>query len=369
MRVLGLMSGTSLDGIDAAILETDGVEIGALGAHLFRPYAAPMRSLLQKAVEAGKNCLPALQKKAEAMITEAHGSAVQALCARLDKREMPSLIGFHGQTLWHSPESGETCQIGDCALLARQSGMDVVGDFRVNDMAHGGEGAPLAPLYHQALARASDLPFPLVVLNIGGVANLTWIGSGEDESTLLAFDTGTGMALLNDWVMRHEKRPYDEEGALGAKGKADQTILKTFMQSPYFSRPPPKSLDRGHFSLNPLQGLGAADGAATLTHLTLEGILAARRHLPAEPKLWVLTGGGRRNRFLLSCLKQSLRQELRTAEEVGWQGDMIEAQAFAYLAARSVCDLPLSLPKTTGVPLPLTGGTLYKFSDRNASLS
>jgi anhydro-N-acetylmuramic acid kinase len=348
---LGLMSGTSLDGIDAALVETDGERAVPVGAPLTVPYDAVLREALRGALGA-TGPVTAVERA----LTEAHAAAVRRL---LDSNRLaPSrvaVIGFHGHTILHRPREGVTRQIGDGALLARLCGIDVVNDFRANDVAQGGEGAPFVPLYHAALAR--ELEKPLAVLNVGGVANLTWIGA---DGTVIAFDTGPGNAQLDDWVRRHTGRPFDEGGALAGSGTADGAILARLLARPYFDRPAPKSLDRLDFDLAAVDGLAPADGAATLAAFTCAAVGRALAHLPAAPRRWLVTGGGRRNATLMAGLATVLGVAVEPVEAVGWNGDALEAQAFAFLAVRSLRGLPLSLPATTGVRAPATGGILHR---------
>ena len=249
--------------------------------------------------------------------------------------------------------------MGDGATLARRLGVDVVGDFRSADVAAGGEGAPLAPLYHAALAM--KLPKPLAVLNLGGVANVTWIGAAGvgEVRDILAFDTGPGNALIDDWVRRHTGAAADIGGALAAAGRASVEHVARFLERPFFARTPPKSLDRDDFRDAMPDGLSAKDGAATLTEMTAAAVAAARRHFPAPAREWLVCGGGRHNPALTAALARRLGAPARPVEAVGWNGDALEAQAFAYLAVRSVAGWPLSLPSTTGVPHPTTGGRRF----------
>jgi anhydro-N-acetylmuramic acid kinase len=351
MMAVGMMSGTSLDGVDVALLRTDGAGVVSAGPALTVPYQAALREKLRKAL--GRREAPAETVEA---LTRAHAEALEAFYARFDlKRFNIDLIGFHGQTIWHRPEQGLTVQIGDGALLAELTNVPVVCDFRAADVAAGGQGAPLVPVYHAALA--VDLPKPLAVVNIGGVANVTWIG--EDDE-LLAFDTGPGNALMDDWVRLHTGRNYDKDGALAAEGDVDLGSLSKLLANSYFERPPPKSLDRNDFRLEPLASLSAEDGAATLAAVTIAAIGLAEDHFPESPKRWIVAGGGRHNRLILAGLREQLDQPVLTAEDVGWDGDALEAQAFAYLAVRSIRGLPLTFPGTTGVRKPLTGGRLFR---------
>ncbi len=350
------MSGTSLDGVDAALLVSDGEAIGETGPWLSDAYDEPLRAALRAAL-AGQGDI----EQTEKTMTEAHARAAGRLLAEagLTARDI-AVVGFPGQTLSHRPAEGITRQIGDGARLANLLGIDVVNDFRRADVAAGGQGAPLAPLYHAALGR--DLTPPLAVLNLGGVGNLTWLGAPRPDGTpaLLAFDTGPGCALIDDWLLAHSGRAYDDGGKLAAAGTVRDDLLAGLLGHPFFALPPPKSLDRNAFDPAPLAGLSAADGAATLTAFTAAAVHRALAHLPAPPGRWLVTGGGRHNRTLMAQLKARLQATVEPVERAGWQGDALEAQAFAFLAVRALRGLPLSLPSTTGVPRPLTGGALHR---------
>ena len=359
-KVIGLMSGTSLDGVDGALLETDGQDVAIPGLSLTIPYEAKMRALLkatmQEAAAEGTKESASI-REAERLVTEAHAEAVKALLAKagLAAGEV-ALIGFHGQTILHRPRERRTWQIGDGALLARLTGIDVINDFRGRDVKAGGQGAPLMPLYHAVLLRRSGLGEPLVLVNIGGVANVTYV-SGE---TILAFDTGPGNAPIDDWMQKHTGKPVDEDGALAAGGKVDGAVLEKMLANAFFARRPPKSLDRMDFGMEAVEMLSPANGAATLTEFTAASIARAREYFPQSPAAWIVTGGGRHNNSLMAGLRERVRAPVLTAEEAGWNGDAMEAEGFAYLAMRSKKGLPLSLPSTTGVREPMTGGKLHR---------
>ena len=361
MKAIGMMSGTSMDGIDIALVETDGERIDAFGAVGGRPYTKTERELLHRAVAdaAGlrkRDDRPPLLMEAEDLITESHAQVVKTFLRenRLGAGDI-DVIGFHGQTVIHRPEDRLTVQIGDGQRLADMTGIRVVYDFRAEDVAEGGQGAPFVPAYHRALAIGSDLALPVVVINIGGVANVTWIGPNHD---LLAFDTGPGNALLDDWVRRTTGAPFDVNGELAARGKADSKLLETLLRHPYFLQKPPKSLDRNAFSLDVLAGKDPADGAATLTAFTAAALVCALAHFPMPPRAYVVAGGGAHNRALMAALEKLMPAKLVRADELGWVSDSIEAQAFAFLAVRSLFDMPLSFPATTGVTQPTKGGVL-----------
>jgi anhydro-N-acetylmuramic acid kinase len=347
------MSGTSLDGIDVAAIDSDGETQLVTGPALTIPYPADFRERLRGTL-GGVGDIAAV----EAELTRLHAAAVGEFRARHPDIRI-ELIGFHGHTVLHEPEKGRTWQIGDGARLAQLTGCDVVADFRSADVAAGGEGAPLAPLYHAALA--ANLEKPLAVLNLGGVGNVSWIGPGNIiDGDILAFDTGPGNAMLDDWVARHTGQTADFGGALARKGQVLASHVARFLASSYFAKPPPKSLDRDAFAAFTPQKLSAADGAATLTEMTAAAVAGARMHFPRPAREFLVTGGGRHNPALMAALARLLSVPVRPVEAVGWDGDALEAQAFAYLAIRSQRGLPLSLPTTTGVPQPMTGGHLFK---------
>ncbi len=343
--VIGLMSGTSLDGVDAAAIETDGVAVQGFGPSLTVAYTPELRADLRRLIDEGEDAVP----DAAHLMTLVHAEAVRRLGVPAE------LIGFHGQTILHAPERGITRQIGDAGLLARLTGMTVACDFRLADVAAGGQGAPLVPVFHAAMARA--LPKPLVVLNIGGVANLTYIAA---DGTLLACDTGPGNALLDDWMARRTGRAMDEGGRVASEGVVDEALLAALLADPFFARPAPKSLDRQHFaaSLGRIDHLTTENGAATLASFTARAV--ALCPLPAPPLRVLATGGGRHNHAIMQALRAATAAPVDPVEAVGWDGDALEAQCFAYLAARVVRGLPLSFPTTTGVPSPQTGGRLIK---------
>lgn len=344
---IGLMSGTSLDGVDIALIRTDGranVEPLRFDTH---PYSDDDRAAIRAAL--GKKTRDAIVERAETAVTQAH---LRALTSFGEKADM---IGFHGQTITHDPAAAFTWQIGDAALMARETRMDVVADFRSADVKAGGQGAPLLPMYHQA--RAASLGRPLAVVNIGGVSNVTYLGSGDD---ILAFDTGPGNAMIDDFIMSKTTHRYDEGGKIALSGTVDQNLLKQWMVHPYFNMAVPKSLDRNDFDVSDAAGLSLADGAATLTAFTIQSIAAALPHLPREPEQWIVTGGGRKNDTIMRGLNDALGVPVRPVESAGWNGDAVEAEGFAYFAVRSMLGLPITLPGTTGVPHPLTGGVLFR---------
>lgn len=362
-RALGTMSGTSMDGVDLALLETDGRAVLRMGPTLATAYTDLERDLLRQALRDAvpmtrRDERPGALAEAEAMVTTRHAEAVRAfLSANSLAPAQIDVIGLHGQTVLHRPALGLTVQIGDGERLARESGVAVVFDMRAIDVAAGGQGAPLVPVFHQALALGSGVPLPCAVLNLGGVGNVTWIGAGADP---VAFDTGPGNALLDDLMRERTNAVMDVDGALARAGHVDEAALAGLMAHRFFSQRPPKSLDRNAFSRDAVADLSTADAAATLAAFTGASAAAARRWMPAEPALWVVGGGGASNPAILADLARRVPGRVTTADAVGWSSAFLEAQAFAYLAVRSLEGLPLTFPATTGVSRPLTGGRLAR---------
>ena len=373
VRALGLMSGTSMDGVDLALIETDGVTIRVqrsangylepLGPTGYRAYTDDDRALLRAALTDAEAVVersdrPGCLAQAEDLVTGSHGEAVEAFLAEHDLRPQDiDVIGFHGQTVVHRPDQRMSVQIGDGQALARRLGIPVVSDLRLADIEAGGQGAPLVPAFHRALAEASGFAGALGILNIGGVANATLIGSGGG---LLAFDTGPGNALMDDWMRERTGRPLDDGGRTAARGRPDEALLSWLLNHPFFARRPPKSLDRNWFSHKLAGQLSTEDGAATLTAFTAQAVARALDHVPEAPLRWIVAGGGARNGELLRLLNYHLRAEITTADAIGWSSAYLEAQAFAYLAVRSMEGLPITFPETTGVPQPLTGGVIHR---------
>ncbi len=355
-----------MDGVDVALLETDGETIRAFGPALSLPYSDADREVLREALALARSmsdcgARPGMVGKADSIITTRHAEAIEILRAEHGLRHKDiDLIGFHGQTILHKPESGLTIQIGNAALLASRLGRPVVHDFRAADVAAGGQGAPLAPVFHRALAQRAGRPTPIAFLNLGGVANVTHIaGDGE----LIAFDTGPASALIDDWVQERTGAPYDEDGRLALAGQVDAARLTRLLADPYFALPAPKSIDRDHFATlagEVLDGLGLEDGAATLSAFTVESIVQAMTHLPSVPLSWIASGGGVHNQSIMEGLRRRLEAEVFAAHDLGFEADFIEAQAFGFMAVRSLRGLPITYPGTTGVAEPLTGGMLAR---------
>jgi anhydro-N-acetylmuramic acid kinase len=355
------MSGTSMDGIDVALLVTDGETVTCRGPALTIRYDSAQRSLLKQGLvdAAGltnRGARPGILPELEVQLTRWHGEALQTFARQHDvSMHWVDVIGFHGQTVIHRPEIGLTVQLGHGPALARMCGVPVVYDMRANDMTNGGQGAPLVPVYHRALT-AKLASKPVAIVNIGGVANVTWVGK---DNSLVAFDTGPGNALLDDWMMRHTGHSRDEGGALGLAGRVDEAAVAQFLGDSFFEQPAPKSLDRNTFAGISLDGLSVADGAATLVAVTTRAIALSVALMPEPPETWIICGGGRHNMAMMGGLEKQLGNVLK-AERLGLDGDAIEAEAWAFLAVRCLRVLPLTYPGTTGVREAVTGGVVAR---------
>jgi len=380
--VIGLMSGTSMDGIDAALIRTDGQRVTGRGPAVTIAYEAGQREMIQAAVSRaaglpGAPDVPVCFDDLGKALAEWHAVAVNAV---LDEAGLVAgdldAIGFHGHTVFHAPRPGQgpgyTWQAGDGEHLARLMGVPVVSDFRSADVAAGGEGAPLAPAYHAALLGSSGgglvrpSSWPVAILNLGGVGNVTYVGAPDRPEDMLAFDTGPANALIDEWVEEKGHGTFDRGGELSARGRVDEGLVREALQHPYFARPAPKSLDRLELQAlvaDPAWGeLELEDGAASRAALTAATVAAARDHLPGTaadwPAAWYVTGGGRHNAALMAKLRERLGVTVEPVEALGWRGDFLEAEAFAYLAVRSLDGLPVSFPGTTGIRVPLTSGRI-----------
>ncbi len=366
MRVLGFMTGTSLDAVDMAVLDTDGEAILGFGPAGERKLDPETRALVEAAIVAGRTWdwnarpPPAFAVAARA-VAEAHLVAARAFIAIEGLRACDfDLVGVHGQTVLHEPSGparaeGRTVQLIDAQYLANALGVAVAHDFRTADIAAGGQGAPLAPIYHAALARWSALEQPVAVLNLGGVGNVTLVGP---DGVLEAYDTGPANGMIDLWVQARTPGRCDEGGALARAGQVDQAVLANYLAHPYFQTRGPKSLDRFDFSLKPVERLSLEDGAATLTAFAAESVAIGLAALNHRPTRVIVCGGGRHNPALMEAIASRVPSDIQTAEAVGWRGDSIEAEAFAYLAARTAAGLPISFPATTGAPAAITGGRI-----------
>lgn len=356
-----------MDGIDVALLETDGETISRIGPSALHPYREDEVALLRRAVEearglSDRDSRPGVLAEAERMVTALHAGAVRVF---LDSNGIDpatiDVVGFHGQTVLHRPDDRLTVQIGDGQALADETGIRVVYDLRAADVAAGGQGAPLVPVYHRALAAMLDRPHPIAVLNIGGVANVTFINGVPDP---YACDTGPGNALIDDFMRDRNGEARDENGNAAARGRVDEAAVARVLQHSFFALKPPKSLDRNAFrewvaDRAQLSEKTVEDGAATLAAITAASVATIVPHLPEPPRSWVVCGGGANNATLMRMLGERLAPaRVETANAAGWNSDAIEAQAFAYMAVRSLRGLPITFPTTTGAPEPMTGGVV-----------
>ena len=352
---LGAMSGTSLDGVDVALVLTDGVTISEFGSSGYLGYTAGEQAVLRAAL--GKWPEDDVAAAAE-VVLQSHIAALQGFEA--------DVVGFHGQTLAHDPQGRGTFQLGEGAALAKAIERTVVWDFRSTDVELGGEGAPLAPFFHWACAKWMADSAPVAFLNLGGVGNLTWVdptsARPEDPDALLAFDTGPANAPINDLMMERRGLPFDKDGALAAQGQVVDGALELFLEEGYFRKMPPKSLDRNDFSvmLDLVRELDDADAAATMTAMAAAAVMQGMEHCPVAPDRLLVTGGGRHNPVMMAMLASALDCAVQPVEAVGLDGDMLEAQAFAYLAVRVMRGLPTSAPGTTGVRAPVGGGQISR---------
>jgi anhydro-N-acetylmuramic acid kinase len=365
---IGLMSGTSMDGIDLAMLRSDGETVVQRGPSFFVPYEAAFRREIEAGLEDAKAITKRVQRPGvlaglERAITVRHAEAVDRFVAHA-RRDWgkPEVIGFHGQTVLHRPKLGLTVQLGDGALLARLTEVPVVYDMRANDMLHGGQGAPLVPAYHAALARslgeAYSAKYPMVFVNIGGISNVTYV---PEEGDPVAFDSGPGNALIDQWVQREGGVPFDADGAIASEGGIASHVVDAYLDNPFFAKAGPKSLDRNDFLLSEAGSLELADGARTLAAVSAQAILKSAENMPAAPKLWIVCGGGRKNPHIVGDLRSGAEKTgagVILAEDAGFNGDSMEAEAWAYLAVRSIKGLPLTFTTTTGCRTPVTGGLL-----------
>jgi anhydro-N-acetylmuramic acid kinase len=379
MRALGLMSGTSMDGIDVALIETDGEDVVKRGPSMTFPYSAETRQRLTVGLSDARTIenrveRPGNLRALEVEITELHAAAVNAFRRKQGiGRADIDVVGFHGHTVLHRPprvsistsehgvpyevaERGMTVQLGSGMGLADLIALDVVHDMRAADVEAGGQGAPLVPVYHRALA-ASLPQRPLAIVNIGGVANVTVI---DREGDLSAFDTGPGNALVDDWMLKRMGVAFDANGQVAAAGTVNEDVLRFYLSHTFFAALPPKSLDRSAFFSDLVDWMTTQDGAATLTAFTAGAIARAREHMHEEPALWVIAGGGRKNPTLMRMIAARVENAVVPAEAVSLAGDAMEAEAWAYLAVRSLRGLPLTFPATTGVVTPTMGGVLTR---------
>lgn len=349
--IIGLMSGTSVDGVDASFIETNGDDYFKPIANLYLPYSQEFQIKLKKVMNDKRDWFDL-----EIELTKYHANCVNALLVqnKIDKTKVTA-IGFSGQTIYHNPKQGVTWQIGNPHLLAKLTNIDVISDFRRRDVAFGGNGAPLIPVFHQCLMHTQQSP--VAMLNIGGVANITYIHDNE----IIAFDTGPGNSLINDAMIKHYNKLYDHEGLTAKLGKINRKIIQQILNHPFFNQLPPKSLDRNDFMhvAELVSNLTKEDSIATLTELTVSSITAGIALLPKVPLKVYLCGGGTHNKTILESLQNHLN--IHNIDELGCNPDFIESQGFAYLAARFLRKLPSSFSSTTGVTKPTIAGVLYSY--------
>lgn len=353
---IGVISGTSADGIDVAALRGSGTAVSQTLGGLTVPYAPDLRDDLLALMRTPEQVHDRDLSRIEARVTAAHVRAVEAFLQTADiARDAVDVVGFHGQTVLHQPAIGYSRQLFDGAAAASALQMPVIADFRAADLAAGGEGAPLAPVYHRALA--AGLPLPQVILNLGGIGNLTFIADGTD---LIAFDTGPANALLDDWVKASGAGDFDHDGALAAAGSVDHDVLTALLDNHFFDRTPPKSLDRYDIAPTALyQHLSLTAGAATLTAFSAAAVARGLALLPASPNAIWVCGGGRLNPVLMTAIADATGIPTESVDALGWDGDLLEAELFAFLALRHLEQLPLSYPSTTGVSVASLGGTYF----------
>lgn len=357
--VIGMMSGTSMDGVDAAVITTDGRQVFNRLSFASMPYPKALQTMISQCLNRADdpdNLIP----QAAHLLTQIHANLVEKIIAQAGLTHADiDYIGFHGHSILHQPEHRKTRQIGNAVMLANLTHIPVIHDFRAADIAAGGQGAPLIPVYHRALVRnAPDMARPVAIVNLGGVGNVTYIGAKGADDHMIAFDTGPGNALIDDWVRIYGDHSFDRGGALGLAGHVDDERLQGWLAHPYFKKPAPKSLDRNDFAACRADGLTLADGAATLAAFTAHAVMMAAQHFPLPPALWVIAGGGRHNQAIMGALRRLTNADIRPSDDFGWDGDAMEAEGFALMAVRHVLGLPISFPSTTGCPAPMTGGVL-----------
>lgn len=360
---LGLMSGTSMDGIDLAILKTDGENIVETVAAMAVTYQQYQRERLGEIMKEAKNIKqrddrPHSIKQGEVEITQWHCEAIEKF---MEKQKVEvDVIGFHGQTVLHRPQESLTVQLGLGEVMAKRFNTDVIYDFRAKDMEMGGQGAPMACVYHRALCKNRDVELPAVIVNVGGIANATYI---DENDELIAFDCGPGNCLIDQWMQRHTDKKFDDKGKEAKKGKIVMAVVEKILENSFFSSPPPKSADRTDFAPLLNEEISLADGARSLTYVTAMGIVNAQSHFPKNVKTWIVSGGGRHNEVLMADIKELVKTndaKIVKTEEMKIDGDMMEAEAFAYLAVRAQMGMPLSYPTTTGCRKPTSGGVIVK---------
>ncbi|MBV2142921.1 anhydro-N-acetylmuramic acid kinase [Falsochrobactrum sp. TDYN1] len=365
-RAIGLMSGTSMDGIDIALLTTDGENRVERGPSHAMSYSDGFRARLKAALLDARSIAeradrPGILQRLERDLTLLHAVAIQDFLHEYGlKPEEIDVIGFHGQTVLHRPQEALTVQLGDGALLASETRIPVIYDMRAEDMRNGGEGAPLIPAYHTALS--ANLPIglegPVVFVNIGGISNLTYVG---EDGALIAYDSGPGNMLIDQWMELHEQGSFDAGGAVAMSGHVVGNIANRYLDHEFFKGNRRRSLDRGDFTVPAREEMSMVNGARTLAFVSAAAILRSASHLPATPRTYIVSGGGRKNQAIMaefSALAQCDDARVIDADNAGFDGDAMEAEAWAYLAVRSLRGLPLTYPSTTGCDRSVSGGVL-----------
>ena len=364
---LGLMSGTSADGIDVAVLTTDGKTKINLGPSGYYPFSNSFRSKIKSIFKKKVNIEKIKKQKRivdiENEFTYLNFVAINKFLKKnkINKKEI-DVVGFHGQTISHNPMNGYSWQIGNSQKLVNLLNVKVVSNFRDNDIKNGGQGAPLTPIFHYYLTK--KIKKKICFINLGGISNVTYFNHRSKNSLndILAFDAGPCCSLMDDWVSKNSNKKFDDLGILARSGNVKKEIIQNFLKKPYFSKLPPKSLDRSFFSLSLLKKLKIRDGSATINYLVADTLLKAFGYFPNYPDLCILSGGGRHNKFLVELINKKIKKsKILLAENYNWNGDSIEAHAFAYLSVRKLLNLPITYPKITGVKKPLSGGQVFTF--------
>ena len=365
---LGLMSGTSADGVDIAILKTDGKARIKLGVSDYYPFSKSFSTKI-KGIFKKKVNIKKLRKQKRIIELENEFTHLNLIAInkflkknQINKKKI-DVIGFHGQTISHNPSNGYSWQIGNFQELANLLNIKVVGNFRENDIKNGGQGAPLTPIFHYYLTK--KIKKKICFINLGGISNVTYFNHRSNTSldNILAFDSGPCCSLIDDWISKNSKKKFDNFGLLARKGNVQKEIVLNYLKKSYFSKSPPKSLDRSFFTLSLLRKkIKIEDGAATLNNLIAESLLKAFDYFPDDPELCILSGGGRLNKFLVELIRNKIQQsQILLSDKYNWSGDAIEAYAFGYLSVRKLLNLPITFPKTTGVKKPLAGGQIFTF--------
>jgi len=366
---IGLMSGTSTDGIDVSIIRSDGEQFIELVDDMYLKYEDRLKSKLIKIISlcTSKEHFTKIAEKIKELekeITQIHSKASQ-LIMKKNKNINIDLIGFHGQTIIHKPKDGYSLQIGDAQLLSNFTNTTVISDFRKNDILNGGQGAPLSPIYHQLILTKIKSKLPSAVINVGGISNITYV---DEFNKMFSFDIGPGNCLIDQWVRYKTNREFDKDGVIANSGKVNQYILNKYLGDPYYKKKFPKSLDIKDFDLKDLEDISFEDGCATLSMLTVKSIVSAINNFKNQPNLILFAGGGRKNKYIFNKIKEEFGNSIMLIDDfnlkgdfsAGLNGDFIESQAFAYLAIRSYLKKNITFPNTTGVNKPCSGGLVYK---------